>query len=549
MPARVKTPSRNLVEVESRQSTRASRMDHLQRALRRTRLALALCGLVGLASAVVAAELYVEDDFTVSSRVYIAKMVSTVSTACMVLLIAYKYVQRFQVAREAGAVHRSESFLHQSRSVALMCLELLLCSLHAPVGVSGVWYSSTDTVAALQTLDGTLSTLTLVRVYLIIPLIPDLFAFNSPFALALARWNGVRFDSLFTMRALLEMYPLQTSLAYLLLTALGLAYAVRNFERFVCVDSRLVDTEFCSPYNVHNLAHFDVALWATAITSLTVGYGDIVPYTTPGRCVSVLTGLLGIILIAILVAIVTNQTELNPKQRHALETLQRHLVRVQHRDAAARLVLESMRRNARMRRRAEAAVARGSLAPTALWRTTLTPAGAAAMTLTTNPLHTAGSPPGSPRRVHLKRALRLAASGGGDDAAFIAALRDWRQLLRQVRALESNDATGMLLGHIQEMQGKVTAVYDALDFMYTTSLTPEAAKLDALLAHFGIAPAVAPPAPARGTSVPVDSPLGGAAASSGGGSPEDPPATTLRSAMSRGKPTGGRSLSVGAVGR
>ncbi len=47
------------------------------------------------------------------------------------------------------------------------------------------------------------------------------------------------------------------------------------------------------------------ALYLTAITGLTVGYGDIAPVTVVGRIVSVLIGLIGLIYIGIVVAIAT----------------------------------------------------------------------------------------------------------------------------------------------------------------------------------------------------------------------------------------------------
>lgn len=47
------------------------------------------------------------------------------------------------------------------------------------------------------------------------------------------------------------------------------------------------------------------ALYLTAITGLTVGYGDIAPTTTVGRIVSVLIGFVGVIYVGIVVAVAT----------------------------------------------------------------------------------------------------------------------------------------------------------------------------------------------------------------------------------------------------
>jgi Trk-type K+ transport system membrane component len=60
------------------------------------------------------------------------------------------------------------------------------------------------------------------------------------------------------------------------------------------------------------------ALYVTAITGLTVGYGDIVPTTTVGRSVSVVMGFVGVICVGIVVAIATRALAqaVEEKKRH-----------------------------------------------------------------------------------------------------------------------------------------------------------------------------------------------------------------------------------------
>jgi voltage-gated potassium channel len=48
---------------------------------------------------------------------------------------------------------------------------------------------------------------------------------------------------------------------------------------------------------------FADALYFTLITGLTIGYGDIAPVTIGGRVIAILTGLLGILITGLVVAI------------------------------------------------------------------------------------------------------------------------------------------------------------------------------------------------------------------------------------------------------
>ena len=58
---------------------------------------------------------------------------------------------------------------------------------------------------------------------------------------------------------------------------------------------------------------FGEALYLTAITGLTVGYGDIAPTTVTGRISSVLIGLIGLIYFGVIVAVA------NAAMRHVVD--------------------------------------------------------------------------------------------------------------------------------------------------------------------------------------------------------------------------------------
>jgi hypothetical protein len=90
---------------------------------------------------------------------------------------------------------------------------------------------------------------------------PNLNTFNRYFFHAISRTRGIFF----------------ALLALLLVDAAAVAY----FEKMPFAD----------------------ALYFTFVTGLTIGYGDIAPVTLAGRVVAILTGLLGVLITGLIIAI------------------------------------------------------------------------------------------------------------------------------------------------------------------------------------------------------------------------------------------------------
>ena len=76
-----------------------------------------------------------------------------------------------------------------------------------------------------------------------------------------------------------------------------LSYILRIFEMPYF---RLADDEW------RQFDQYFMSMWCITITLTTVGYGDLVPSTTPGQVVAILTALWGAFLISLLVTITQN---------------------------------------------------------------------------------------------------------------------------------------------------------------------------------------------------------------------------------------------------
>ena len=80
------------------------------------------------------------------------------------------------------------------------------------------------------------------------------------------------------------------------------------------------------------------AMWMSAITFLTVGYGDVVPKSECGRVTAVVTGLLGVGTTALLVAVLAQKLEQTRAEKYVHTFVSRVAIDKAHKDAAANVI-------------------------------------------------------------------------------------------------------------------------------------------------------------------------------------------------------------------
>ena len=85
------------------------------------------------------------------------------------------------------------------------------------------------------------------------------------------------------------------------------------------------------------------AMWLSAITFLTVGYGDLTPNTQCGRFIAVVTATMGLCSTALLVAVIARKLEQNSSERYVYNFLVRVHLRTCYLAAAADVVKNTVR--------------------------------------------------------------------------------------------------------------------------------------------------------------------------------------------------------------
>ena len=178
----------------------------------------------------------------------------------------------------------------------------------------------------------------LARLYLAVQILRDAAGFSGLIARVIARFNNVRLDSTFAFRSILRGNPLGVVVAFFGLTMVVEGYALHVFERPVCATDFALKASWCNDaaMGLKDFSDLSVSIWNAVITSLTIGYGDVVsrqpsaapaaiqagltkysfpaqyPVTHPGRIVSVISGTVGAVTTALLINSVAEFVRLPP---------------------------------------------------------------------------------------------------------------------------------------------------------------------------------------------------------------------------------------------
>ena len=81
------------------------------------------------------------------------------------------------------------------------------------------------------------------------------------------------------------------------------------------------------PNSLFDLSEIDNCLWCIIITMGTVGYGDYFPKTYPGRVITILAAITGVILSSLLIITLNAYLSMNSNENKAHITLERLKIR------------------------------------------------------------------------------------------------------------------------------------------------------------------------------------------------------------------------------
>eukprot|EP00002_Diphylleia_rotans_P034832 TRINITY_DN7518_c0_g1_i1.p1 TRINITY_DN7518_c0_g1~~TRINITY_DN7518_c0_g1_i1.p1 ORF type:complete len:482 (+),score=88.27 TRINITY_DN7518_c0_g1_i1:76-1521(+) len=235
----------------------------------------------------------ISDNYTQALKVF-----TTLSTILLVFMIAENYrVLSFVVA---GNCHLSTlnrfSLVLENHGLRFV-LEIFVCLLHIPPYIDHFMQENPDKYGIFMFL----------RLYLGVKVLRDYSPVYVQRAKILQRMErsrtGTAFDGyLVHIRRIFFHYP-----GRFVLSMLAIIYPIMVFS--IYLQEREAQDEFT----------FDASLWFTAVTMMTVGYGDLVAKSLVGRVCAVIAGVLGILLSSLCVAVMSGFLNLSRRQRFAVD--------------------------------------------------------------------------------------------------------------------------------------------------------------------------------------------------------------------------------------
>jgi hypothetical protein len=168
--------------------------------------------MIGLACGIAAAELngnpLTTPELSATPATQGLKATSTVCTALLLLMILRKYSLEYKLLLERGLLLRGGEGFTDSGLVAPMLCELVICSMHCPVGVYWRMQVPNLGVEITYDMDALLSIFMCLRLYLLFAVVDDSLGFRSAQARIVQNVHNLRFNFFFTFKAGLELNPM-----------------------------------------------------------------------------------------------------------------------------------------------------------------------------------------------------------------------------------------------------------------------------------------------------------------------------------------------------
>ena len=253
--------------------------------------------LLGIMLMLIETECYIHGVFTKADvGSIILKISISISTVVLLVAIFFYHVTGIQIQMADNSWEDWRLAMRFPVSYLKILLEMIICVIHPLPGDIQVASYGVDGKYKMVSLDAIFSILMLGRLYIVGKFtVVHHRLLTDTSTQSLGALNKVKINTAFVFKALMSTMPGTMLIGIMLAILIIDSWALRTCE--IYYDPGSAEGSYLN------------AMWLTAITFLTIGYGDIYPSTYCGRFVSVITGLMGVGTTALLVAVLAQKLE------------------------------------------------------------------------------------------------------------------------------------------------------------------------------------------------------------------------------------------------
>lgn len=301
---------------------------HRRRRIVDTEFTLAMIGIVIM---VVETELFISYGMEkVSIASIILKSIISITTVVLMLCICLNYYTGAQIKMLDAGLKEWYMAISHWHWFGLV-LELLICSIHPFPGNIQLPYESPDGIKRTVSLDAVLSIVMVARLYLVAKFaVVHSVLLTDTSIYSIGAISKVKINTLFVFRAAMRNRPGQLLLMVMISTFVVNTWAMRACELYY------------ERGNYHKNSYLE-SMWLIAITFLTVGYGDRTPLSYCGRYISIVTGAMGVITTALLVAIIARYLQQTRSEKYVFNFVSRLQIENRKKTAAANAIKAVLR--------------------------------------------------------------------------------------------------------------------------------------------------------------------------------------------------------------
>ncbi|XP_071965702.1 small conductance calcium-activated potassium channel protein 2-like isoform X2 [Antedon mediterranea] len=260
----------------------------------------------------------------------ILKSLISLSTVVLLVLIVMYHCREIKLFLVDNCADDWRLAMTFSR-ITLLSSELFVCAIH-PIPGKYTFRWKTEfafthmTREATADVDVLLSIPMFLRLYLICRvMLLHSKLFTDASSRSIGALNRINFNTRFVLKTLMTICPGTVLLVFTVTLWMIASWILRVCER----------------YHDSNNGEMLNAMWIVSITFLSIGYGDMVPNTYCGRAVSVITGIMGAMCTALVVAVLATKLELSRAEKHVHNFMMDNQLTKRMKNAAANVLRET----------------------------------------------------------------------------------------------------------------------------------------------------------------------------------------------------------------